>query len=381
MDYQIISADGHVIEPPGMWETYLPKQFHDRAPRLAKDPEGGDAWELVPGAPPMPIGLVVSEGPWGRRYEDNRWYGCTYETIRQGAFSGKHRIDEQDVDGVDCEVIFPSQRTMSAFMAQEDDAYHLAGLDAYNTWLNDEFTAVDHTRFVSLAQMPAVDIATSVSWLRSAKSAGFRGVIISAYPSGNPDLSREDDPFWAAAEEEGMPVHIHVGLSQAGKRRTSGTGKEAAVRSGGLPSLEAMGGPVGDASAWMSKFIYSGMFDRFPGLRMVAAETGAGWIPHFLEHMDDHYWRNRTWTNATLRLLPSEYFRRNWKVTFIREPFAVAVRHWIGVDNMMWSTDYPHHRHDWPYSRRIVEESMAGVPEAERRRLVCDTAREFYRLG
>jgi len=88
MDYRIISADGHVIEPPGMWEKYLPKQFRERAPRLVKDPEGGDAWELVPGAPPMPIGLVVSEGPWGRRYEDNRWYGCTYDTIRQGAFSG-----------------------------------------------------------------------------------------------------------------------------------------------------------------------------------------------------------------------------------------------------------------------------------------------------
>jgi len=78
--------------------------------------------------------------------------------------------------------------------------------------------------------------------------------------------------------------------------------------------------------------------------------------------MDDHYWRNRTWTKTTLKMTPSEYFRRNWKVTFIREPFAVATRHWIGVDNLMWSTDYPHHRHDWPYSRRIVEESMAVSP-------------------
>jgi hypothetical protein len=99
--YRIISADAHVIEPPDMWTKYLPKEFHDRAPRLTKDPEGGDAWELSPGAPPMPIGLVVSEGTWGRRYEDNRWYGCTYDTIRQSAFSGKHRIEDQDIDGVD----------------------------------------------------------------------------------------------------------------------------------------------------------------------------------------------------------------------------------------------------------------------------------------
>jgi len=138
---------------------------------------------------------------------------------------------------------------------------------------------------------------------------------------------------------------------------------------------------VGDASQFMSKFIYSGLFDRFPGLQMVAVECGVGWIPHFLEHMDDHYWRNRTWTKSALRMLPSEYFRRNWKATFIREPFAVATRHWIGIDNMMWSTDYPHHRHDWPYSRRIIEDSMGGVPETERRRMVCENARELYKLG
>ena len=124
---------------------------------------------------------------------------------------------------VDAEVIFPSQRTMSAFMAQEDDAYHLAGLNAYNTWLNTEFTAADHTRFVSLAQMPAVDIATAVSWLREAKTGGFKGVIISAYPSGNATLSLDDDPFWEAAEQEQMPIHLHVGLSQAGKRRSAGS--------------------------------------------------------------------------------------------------------------------------------------------------------------
>jgi predicted TIM-barrel fold metal-dependent hydrolase len=130
----------------------------------------------------------------------------------------------------------------------------------------------------------------------------------------------------------------------------------------------------------MSRLIYSEMFDRFPGLRVVGAEVGAGWVPAFLEHMDDHWWRNRTWTGSKLTMLPSDYFRRNIKVTFIREPFAVAVRHWIGIDNLMWSNDYPHHRHDWPYSRRIIEESMVGVPAAEKRRMICDNARELYKL-
>jgi uncharacterized protein len=378
--YHLISADGHTIEPPDMWTRYLPKKFHDRAPKLVKDEKGGDAWQLVPGTPPMPLGLVTNAGPFGKRYEDLEWYGATYDSILKGAYEGAARVEEQDIDGVDAEVLFPSQRTMGAFMAQDDDDYHLAGLEAYNTWMHDDFMAASPDRLIGLAQMPGVDIQTSVKWLKNAKAAGYRGVIISAFPSGNPELSEEDDPFWEAAEEDQMPVHIHSGLRQAGAR-TAASFQQAAANFGRAIGLAEMGGAVGDASGFMSKFIYSGIYDRFPDLTCVAVECGAGWIPHFLEHMDDHYWRNRTWTKTTLKLLPSDYFRRNWKVTFIREPFAVATRHWIGVDNLMWSTDYPHHRHDWPYSRRIVEESMGGVPDDERRRICCDNARELYRLG
>ncbi len=379
-NYRLISADGHVVEPPDMWTRYLPREYHDRAPRLVKDPKGGDAWELAPGAPPMPIGLVTNSGPYGKRYEELEWYGSTYDSIRKGAFSGKERLEEQEFDGVDAEVLFPSQRTMAAFMAQEDDGYHLAGLHAYNSWMREEFMAADPDRLIGLAQMPGVDVATAISWLRDAKAEGFRGVIISAYPSGGSRLSADDDPFFEAAEAEGMPVHIHSGLRQAGKRKKAGSGQRAAADAGKPPGLAEMGGAVGDASGFMSSFIYSGLFDRFPDLQMVAVECGAGWIPHFLEHMDDHYWRNRTWVGSTLKLLPSEYFRRNWKATFVREPFAIAVRHWIGVNNLMWSTDYPHHRHDWPYSRRVLEESMGGVPEAERVQMVCENARGLYRL-
>jgi len=384
IDYRIISTDGHALESPDAWEKFLPKKFHDVMPKLVKDPKGGDAWELIPGAPPMPIGLVTNAGEWGKRYEDLEWYGSSYDNIRKGAFDGKARVEEQDIDGVDAEVLYPSQRTMATFMAQPDDEYHLAGVDAYNQWMHDQFMAADRTRLIGLYQLPCIDVQTSVSKLKEAKSLGYRGVILAAWPSGNPDLSDEDDPFWAAAEQEEMPVHIHVGLKLAGGRQTGESRKVAGERVtqflAQLPNLQTMGGAVAQASDWMSRLVYSEMFDRFPGLRVVGAEVGAGWVPTFLEHMDDHWWRNRTWTGSKLTMLPSDYFRRNIKVTFIREPFAVAVRHWIGIDNLMWSNDYPHHRHDWPYSRRIIEESMVGVPEAEKRRMICDNARELYKL-
>src|SRR5579872_2231579 len=132
MQREIISADGHNLEPPHIWQTYLPQRFQSLAPRMVKDAEGGDAWQMIDGAEPMPIGLVSNLGPWGRRYEENNWFGSTYESIRQGAFDGQARIEEQDIDGISAEVIFPSQRTMSVFMAHADDAFHVAGVAAYN---------------------------------------------------------------------------------------------------------------------------------------------------------------------------------------------------------------------------------------------------------
>jgi predicted TIM-barrel fold metal-dependent hydrolase len=86
------------------------------------------------------------------------------------------------------------------------------------------------------------------------------------------------------------------------------------------------------------------------------------------------------WTESKLKMLPSEYFTRNWMVTFIREPFAVQSRHAIGVKNMMFSTDYPHHRHDWPYSRRVIGESFLNVPAEEREAMISGNAVAFYKL-
>jgi len=379
---QIISSDSHNMEPPHMWQKFLDKKFLDRAPRIVKDGKGGDAWEFQKGAPPMPIGLVTNQGEWGRRYEENDWEGSTYESIRQGAFDGKKRLEEQDIDGISAEVIFPSQRTMSVFMAQEDDNFHLAGIQAYNNWLYEEFTAPDRKRLIGLAQMPAVGAAQAVQALKEAKKGGFRGVIISGWPSGNDQIGPADDPFWKAAEEEDMPVHIHVGLSQAGRRKKGATapGAMALGFDAGVNALVKMGGDVGSASAWISRMIYSEMFDRFPGLQLVAAETGAGFIPHMLEHMDDHWWRNRIWTKSALKMTPSEYWRRNWHVGFIREPFAVLNRHGIGLENLMWANDYPHHRHDWPYSRRVIEESFLNVPTVERTAMISGNAKKLYKL-
>ena len=114
---------------------------------------------------------------------------------------------------------------------------------------------------------------------------------------------------------------------------------------------------------------------------MVAVETGIGWIPHYTEWMDDNFLRHRFHTGVHLKRMPSEYFKENIWATFITDPHGIESRHQIGVDHIMWSSDYPHSNSDWPNSQRTIAYELRNVPEDERRKIVRDNAAKLYGLG
>ena len=134
------------------------------------------------------------------------------------------------------------------------------------------------------------------------------------------------------------------------------------------------------ATGCMTDMIFTGVFERFPELQVCWIETGVGWIPHFLECLDDRWWRNRVWGDLPLTEPPSFYWYRNNSASFITDHTGVELRNRVGVDNMMWSSDYPHHGNDWPYSRRTIDEMMGGVSEAERARIVGGNATRIWGL-
>ena len=367
--YRLVDADSHTLEPPHIWTTWLPEKFRDRAPQLVKDSEGGDAWQFDPGTKPMEIGLVTTAG---RRYEEIKWTGYTYDTIRQSCFDPKARLEDMDFDGVDACFLYPSQRTIFYFMGNEDREFHLAGVRAYNDWIVQEFSAVDPERLFPLAQMPNLGVAAMIDEMRRCKELGFRGVILSTWPTGNDDLSAEDDPFFAAAQELEMPISIHINIRR--KRSTArlpdGVASIAMMALAGLLNFP----PI------MSELIMTGLFDRYPKLTIVGVETEVGWIPEALEQLDNFYWRNRTRTGLELKHLPSEYFHQNFICTFIKDQIGIQLRHDIGVKNMAWSTDFPHHGCDWPYSRKVAFETLVGVPQAERHDILAGNMVRIYRL-
>ncbi|MGZ4127114.1 MAG: amidohydrolase family protein [Actinomycetota bacterium] len=383
MDYKIISADVHITEPPDIWKNHLPEKYQEHAPKLVKDHEGGDAWLFAGAANPDPIGLTTTPG---KRFEDFRWHGVTYDSVRPACFNGKARLEDMDIDGIDAEIIFPPQRTIGHWLGNPDDELVHAGVDAYNSFAFDEF-AVDPKRQFPMYQIPSTGVDNAVRYIEKAKDKGAKGVVISCWPSGKENLSAEDDAFWAALVEAGLPLTIHINVvgrdsrmkaQQAGSTATQGVKKGAPNANqraiGGMAGVFAMVPPV------IGNMVFQGIFDRFPDLKVILIETGVGWIPHFMEQLDDRYWRNRGWGEIDIAEPPSFYWYRNFAATFIQDFNGVLQRQAVGIDNMMWSTDYPHHGCDWPYSRKLIAEMLADCTGEERYKILAGNAVRLWNL-
>jgi predicted TIM-barrel fold metal-dependent hydrolase len=385
--YEVISADAHILEPTDIWANWLPAKFQELAPTLVRDSEGGDAWQFAAAGEPDPIGLTATPGmPW----DQFRWKGVTYDEARAGCYRGSARLDDMTTDGVDAEILFPPQRTIGHWLGSEDDDVVRAGVEAYNNFLFEEFCEPDRTRLVGAAQIPSTGIDDAIDFLRKAKARGFKTVVISCWPSGGDSLSDADDPFWAAAADEGLPVCIHINLTS---RRSRIRARQAAAKAGGRDLYASSGSANAGAKAaaglsgvfstvpsTIGQIIFTGVFERFPNLHIAMIETGVGWLPHFLEQMDDRFWRNRSWTNLPIDRPPSEFWFSNMSATFVRDDNGIRNRHGVGVENMMWSTDYPHHGNDWPRSRKTINETMAALPTHEKRAIVCENAVRIFGL-
>ena len=388
--YEIVDADCHILEPPDIWKNWLPSKWQEKAPQLVKDVDGGDAWLFAGAAQPDPIGLTSTPG---MPFDQFRWTGVTYDEARTGCYNGAERLKDMDIDGVDAEVLFAPQRTIGHFLGDDDDDFVLAGVDAYNNFLKDEFCAPDPSRLIAVGQIPSLGVDVAVDYLRKLKAQGFRAVAISNWPAGGEGVSADDDPFWAAAQDEGMPVCIHINVISRKARQRQRQATAKAVQSGGGTlyggsrpdaNAKAVGGLAGVFStvpATMSQLIFTGVFERFPGLVIPLIETGVGWIPHFLEQADDRYWRNRSWGQIPISQPPSYYWRQNFVASFITDRNGIENRHAIGVENMLWSSDYPHHGNDWPYSRKTINDTMGHIDAGERAKIVGGNAARVFGLA
>jgi predicted TIM-barrel fold metal-dependent hydrolase len=372
IDYPIVDADAHVYEPRDLWQSRVPAALRPRAP-VCRRTEDGDVWSFDDGERRRPVGLMAAAGT---SYLGFRPAGLTYDGIRPGFFEPAARLADMDADGIFAQLLYPSVCEEGARMFGDDRALQLACVRAYNEWQR-EFCAAGGGRLFGHAVVPATGVADATAELEWALAAGYRGVLVSTFPSGRVEPSRDDDPFWARAEEAGTPVALHIGSFHA-----DGPVKERRFEPEAVLPRASISKSGANTVPLVARMIFSGLFERFPRLRVVLVEANIGWIPAMLEQTDDMFLRYRWFTGAaaTLPTMPSRAFHRNVWATFMVDTVGIELRHRLNVAHLMWSTDYPHTGTDWPNSRMTIERVFAGVPVDEVRAMLHDNCKRLYGL-
>jgi predicted TIM-barrel fold metal-dependent hydrolase len=361
----LISADSHVFEPGDLWSKALGARFGDAVPRVVDRFDGheGPFFFVGRGGEAARFDELVDANNKDRRLE---------ELARAGA-DPAFRINLMRNDGVAAEVLNP---TWGLWIPRIQDArLRNACAEVYNDWIL-EYCSHDLKRLVGIAMIPPVDVDWAIKELDRAAGRGARGVMIGTQPLEGAPPYRDSayDRFWAAAEESRLPVTLHI---VTGRARDPFTYHGEAER-GEVPrsfiELFAEAAPV-----LANEFIFGGIFDRFPGLKIFLSEYDASWLPIL------KYRVNRIQRFPGLRKLAktpaSRYVSENIFVGIINDPLAGKLRYDIGIDRMMWGSDFPHPPCPYPNTTQNVEKVLADMTPEERHMVAAGNAMKLYDIA
>jgi predicted TIM-barrel fold metal-dependent hydrolase len=297
--------------------------------------------------------------------------GKGYRDALAGGWDPVERLKDQDYDGVEGEVLYTTLGFRLFWL--EHAGLQRACFRVYNDWLA-EFCSHSPHRLVGLALISLYDIEAARAELRRASSLGHRGAMIwLSPPAGAPSYSSTVyDPFWAEAQELGLPLVLHENTGGGESRLSPSSYWNENISLGTIVRPH-------EVQRTLGVLILSGVLERFPGLKLVSAENGTDWLPWFIGRVEASAARAGSYPTK-LSLKPIDYLRRQIYFTYIDEPHAVENRGIIGVDRLMFSTDYPHSASTWPRSQQIVERDMIEVPADERRRLVHDNVLQAFNI-
>jgi predicted TIM-barrel fold metal-dependent hydrolase len=361
--------------PPDQWVKYVPAQWRDRAPRLVKLPEGGEGW-IIEGMPMLHNGQNIGAGSRPLRMRGGTYYKPD-GSAAPGAGDAPQRLREQDQDGVDCEVLFPPIFATRFLEGIKDPPVYRSMVQAYNTFLAQDFCALAPDRLIGCGVIPVSGIEDAIAELKRCKQMGLRAVTLHQFPNGGGSPKPEDDRFWETALSIGMALSPHMSFGAAAPDFTAG-----GQGTGGSVAASTMCQRVGHNQPMfcLSQLIYSGVFDRFPHIRFYFAETNASWMPSSLFFFDENYELFHDWFKVQLKMKPSEYIRKHCWFSIIRDPMALRLRDHLPVDKLMWGSDHPHSVCTFPHSRETLAEIFQGVPEQIKRKLLLENPAAYFGL-
>jgi predicted TIM-barrel fold metal-dependent hydrolase len=368
MPQRLISADDHVDLSHDKVKSFLDPRYHDDYDRAVTgfrssmgamvSTDANQQWREQQGL----------AGPGGPGMADAHRGAAG----RPGHTDAAARLADMDTDGVEASATYCE---VSAFRYLYDIKNGWKeSTRAFNTALSD-FASAAPSRLIVSFQIPIHDIDAAVAEVKWAAAHGCKSLQLPVFPVelGLPDYwDSRYDPLWDAIQEADLPVCCHIGLNtqlEGLARRDPTPQKGIFVPMTALSTAEAMG-----------MWLLTGVFERFPRLKVVFVEPGVGWVAWWLWIVDDLAAR-QGYDFPGLTKAPSEYFRQNVYVTFVDEPSVVTHAHAIlGINNIMWSSDYPHPVSSWPRSQAIAGEATKGVPDAERELVLSGNAARVWNL-
>jgi predicted TIM-barrel fold metal-dependent hydrolase len=388
----MISVDDHVMEPKDLWQEQLPESLRERGPKVlrekvklsfkgghygfernAADGEWCDVWvfdDLV-----MPTGLL--HAPAGVPRDQQRNVAATYEDFRPGTWDRAERLADMTLNHVEAAINYPNifpRFAGQGFLERADKDLALTCLRIYNDWMIDDWCGgAGKGRLIPLTLVPLWSPQLAAEEVRRCAAKGSYAIAFSENPSklGVPSMyTGEWDVLWQACVETGTSVSMHIGSSSS----MPSTSEDA-------PLATSMSLYAQNAQGSLCDWVFSGSLQRFPDLTIAYAESQVGWMPFQLERMDA-VWRDGRGGVDDVTVAPSEQVHGRVYGCVFDDLHGLINREAVGLDHILFETDYPHSDGTFPHSRKVAHELFvaAGMDAEACYKVLRGNAIEAYGL-
>ena len=363
---KLISGDSHVFEPETLWWDHLAPKWGEALPRVYDEYQG-------------------KKGPFFRRAENEIIDMTARQKVRdakleprlqQAGTDPDLRLAYQDEEGIGAEVLNPTEAL--GMLRYKDRSMLRDCCEVYNDWLA-EFCSRDPKRLIGTALIPIEDVDWGVAELQRTAAKGLKGAMIGLQPPEEypPYHLPVYDRFWAAAQDIGAPLTLHIVTGRVRSHMALITADERAAMPMTIISQRAE-----VMSVLARDFIYGGVLDRFPALTLLCSEFEISWIPWFMNEMDRNM--QRTWVitygYAPPKLKPSEYMQTRVWHGFIDDPYVREMSPHIGPDRLIWGSDFPHPEGIGVNAKETLATLIDGMPAETQRKATADNASALWDL-
>jgi predicted TIM-barrel fold metal-dependent hydrolase len=380
----LISVDDHILEPPHLWVDRVAAKDRDKAPHM-ETVDGLECW-VYDGKRYPSSGLSAVAGKTKEEFSPEP---LPYSEMRPGCYDSTARLADMDQAGILASLCFPTITRFCGqlFMEASDREFGLECLKIYNDWLVEEWCAAAPGRYIPLMLIPLWDPALAAEEMGRMHDRGVNAFAFSENPAplGLPTIHDKDrywDPVMSTADELGMVASMHVGSSS-----------QIPQIAPDAPFMANLTWGAVRTSGAMLSWIFSGMFLKYPNLKIALSEGEIGWMPYFLERAEQVLDKQKHWvskgqtfmdhaaTDVDLFALDvRRTFRDHVFGCFIEDHHGIASLDEIGEDNVMCETDYPHSDSTWPNCIDTARSLIAGLPEATQYKLLRGNAERLYQF-